>query len=82
MQGVVLAHDDALLRDGEKMAEYLRNLKSQEPVSKAIYKNELRSGNFSSTAGLIHLENRYNKEHLYLVDSKYAINVAAGSDSQ
>ena len=66
---MVLAHDEELLSDGHKMAAYIKGLRKQQPVAKIIYKNELRQGNFSSMSGMIHLENKYNRDSFHLVDS-------------
>lgn len=61
---------------GAKVSDYLRNMNQKNSVAKVIYKNELRTGNLSSTAGLQHIENRYNGDHFWLVDHLFTTEVA------
>lgn len=82
ISGVVLAHDDKLIGDGVSLSEYLKNMDQKNTIAKVIYKNELRSGNFSSTAGLQHLENRFNKDNFWLIDNHYASKVSQVDGSE
>ena len=63
------------MENGEELSELLRKINQQRTIAKVIYKNELRAGNFSSTAGLQHIESRYNRENFWLVDQAYASTV-------